>query len=168
MEVPAEWTLSFNDHPSLKIVSLDTFANSSSDLRAIKISQLEDARIAHIQDFTANDWKVFTTNNPNITSLTIHSTPLTTEGLNHIVSNLSNLEKISILADDDNDAKFEYADIKLILENCTSISKINMGLYVKRGFDEIFEEFGDKLRTIGFYNKYGSGSDADEVMLDGW
>ena len=119
-------------------------------MRAVKINKLEEVRIVNFKYFTANDWNIITTNNPNIKALTIfNSTPLTTEDLERIVSNLKHLEEFKIKSRS-YDSKFRYVDLRLILENCKNIKRIDVVLNEEPGHHQIFEEFAEKLKTIKF------------------
>ena len=115
MYIPEDIVVSFNDHPNLKKVKLNTCDISSDQLRAFKISQLEEVNIECFSHFT--DWKLFTTNNPNIKSLTLDGVPLTPEDLKLIVSNLKHLEEFQVKRNY-GDARFQHAELRLILENC--------------------------------------------------
>ena len=118
-------------------------------MHAVKMNQLEEVSVAHTYNFNSDDWQIFTTNSPNIKSLTIDDTALNTEGLEHIVSNLKHLEEF-IIEGRLYDSKFRYVDLRLILENCKNIKCIDVMLNEKPGHDQIFEEFAEKLKTIKF------------------
>ena len=156
MQVPEGWNLSFNDHPTLKKVKLTAYKNAASEMRALKIKQLEEVVFCGTKYFNANDWKIFTANNPNIKSLTIKTVPLTTEGLLFIVSNLIHLEELQIKYNPKN-GKVTKDDLRLILTNCKNIKKVDVVL------DEdpleplaLLEEFAEKLKNIEFKYKYAS------------
>ena len=146
--VAENWSLSLNDHPTLKKVKL-TVSTSTFVPRNFKIKQLEEVHFHCRGQFTTNDWEIFTINNPNIKSLTIDDTPLNTEGLKHIVSNLKHLEEFTTdnLSDD---SKLRYVDLRLIFENCKNIKRIDVVLNEKPRHHQFFEEFAEKLKAIKF------------------
>lgn len=162
-ETPKSFFLSFNNHPALQKVKLTAFGSSTAKLGALKINQLEEVDITNV-DFTVNDWKVFTTNNPNIKSLIIFHTPLNTEGLEQIVNNLIHLEEIEITYEED--FQFQYADLKLILEKCKHMKRIYGVLKEEpEHYLEIFKEFAEKLKTIKCWFQNAGNSDINIVNL---
>ena len=154
MLVAESWSLSLNNHPALKKVKL-TINTSTFVLQNFKIKQLEEVHFHCRGQFTTNDWEIFTINNPNIKSLTIDDTPLNTEGLKHIVSNLKHLEEFTIKYNNVfGDSKMLYGHLRLILENCNNIKKLDIVLNEKPGHDPLFEDFAEKLKAIKFEPKY--------------
>ena len=116
----------------------------------MKIIQLEKYVFTYLDsDFTADDWKLFTTNNPNIKSLTINGPVLYTNSLKYIVTNLVELEEFKF--DQLSLTDFQYADLRLILENCRNIKIIDVTLNKRpENHSEVLEEFAEKLKTIKF------------------
>ena len=152
--VAENWSLSLNDHPTLKKVKL-TVSTSTFVPRNFKIKQLEEVHFHCRGQFTTNDWEIFTINNPNIKSLTIDDTPLNTEGLEHIVNNLRNLEEFTIKYNIVfGGSKMLYGHLRLILENCKNIKKLDMVLNEEPGHDPLFDDFAEKLKAIKFEPKY--------------
>ena len=154
-EIPEGWFLSFDDHPALKKVKIDAWGNKRNELRALKIKQLEEYLFFYLDsEFTCDDWKLFTTNNPNIKSLTTDGPKLNTESLKYIVTNLVELEEYKHIY-----FQFlEHADLRLILKNCRNIKKIDVVLIEESGIHYILEEFAEELKNIKlnvkFVNKY--------------
>ena len=151
-EFPEGWVLSFDDHPALKKVTLSTKASSRAELRALEIKQLEEIIIDGVSALTADTCKTFTTNNPNIKSLTIKDARLNTERLKYIVTNLVKLEEFEF--DQEDYPKLKYEDLRLIFENCRNIKKIDVVLNEEPGKHEIFEEFAEKLKNITLNVKF--------------
>ena len=145
-EIPEGWFLSFDDHPTLTKVKVHYYA-SRNEMCALKIKQLEGLYIHYPDDFTADDWNLFTTNNPNIKSLNILEPKFSTESLKYIVTNLGKLEELEF--DREDCPMFQYTDLRLILENCRNIKVIDMVLHKKPEMHfEFLEEFAEKLKTI--------------------
>ena len=109
--------------------------------------------------FSSDDWKLFTTNNPNIKSLTFHGPVLYYESLKYIVTNLVNLEELEF--DHLGFPFFSYAGLRLILENCRNIKKIDVVLNEEPGNHDIFEEFAEKIKNITLNVRFELAPDYD-------
>ena len=147
-EEPEGWFLSFDDHPTLTNVIVNAYGNGNNELCPLKIKQLKKYVFINTEyDFASVDWNLFTTNNPNIKSLTIEGYELNTEDLKYIVTNLVELEEFTL--NDSGHTDFQYADLRLILESCRNIKIIDVTINEKQEYhSEFLEEFAEKLKTI--------------------
>ena len=162
MEYPEGWLFSFDDHPALKRVTLRTLGDDGAPLRDLKIHQLKEVFIEVERGFTADNWNIFTTNNPNINSLTIKGPGLDTEGLKYIFTNLVELKEFKF--DQEYCPTFQNADLRFILQNCRNLKIIDIILHEKPGLhSEVLEEFAEKLKTIKLTIKFDPWSDDDST-----
>ena len=150
-DIPFDFNISFNDHPTLAKVKLLAVDNK---LRIMKINQLEEVSIQRCKFIL--DWQMFTSNNPNIKSLTynsIDSDDLSPEVLKIIVRNLRHLEEIKI----EGGFEFDVKDLKMIVEKSQNIKRVEIPMRkmeVAKHHFEFSDEFTEKLKRIEINGKY--------------